>query len=397
MKNPKFSIIIPTKDRHHFVSYSLKSLLNQTCNDFECILINNSERESETKNVFDELIGDDPRFKYFRPKKRLSMDKNWEYGLEKTKGDYISVLIDKVMLLPGCLSMAQRSINEHSDCEILSWWSEAYDFVEEDDSHSGFYKPTGDFNLPQVCNSEKELLRKLNFLYHRSREGRFYFRGKVCFGLYKREMVNKIKKNIGSLFSGISPDYASLIAGLVCSKKIFDIGAVGCISLNSALSNGRRAQNSESEQIKFLQKFDPNLDFLNNLPIKDKFRSTHNVVAFDYKEILKKYGKPFDFSNGYLELWTSEDVNDKNLSMKLRFLKIRNRLEKMLSKEFARKIIKKISIMANGFFLNQKELQDEKKHREFCLKKHKCNSPLEALEIAHNHYSSLRSSPYNLK
>lgn len=396
MTEPFFSIIIPTKNRPHFLEYAIKSVLLQVFQNFECIIVNNSDYEKETKAIFDGLVSEDKRFKYVRPYERLSMDKNWEFALNMVRGKYLTMLIDKVLLLPNCLSMVKLAIKENCDCEIFNWWSEAYNFHNEDLSHKGFYMPSWEFNLPEFVDSKKELKRRLNFTCNRTKEGRLYFRGKICFGFYKIDIVHEAQKRGGQFFYRYSPDYTSLISGLCISRKLFDLGVPGCISINTKLSNGRRAKKSNDAMLNFIKDSDPEATVLGFLPIKEQYASIHNFIAFDYLETLNKNKERYNLNKHFLRLRVSED-NGQSKNCYLFLIKILNLIILAISKNFVKKVLKKVSIEINRIYPHSPKTEEEIRHRAYCLQKHECSSPLDALQKAHSYYKNLKYTRYNLK
>jgi glycosyltransferase involved in cell wall biosynthesis len=66
MQSPiKFSVIIPTSiDRGFILPHSIGSVLNQTVQDFEILIVGDGVNNS-TKEVIHELIAKDSRIKFF--------------------------------------------------------------------------------------------------------------------------------------------------------------------------------------------------------------------------------------------------------------------------------------------------------------------------------------------
>ena len=397
VNSPFFTIIIPTKNRPQLLKYSLQSVLDQSFTNFECIVINNSDTEDPTKETYTDIVSNDSRFRYIRPKKQLPMSDNWELATNYINGRYISILIDKVMLLPNCLSAVYCAIDINNDCEVFNWWSEAYNFRDEELGPEGIYQPTSEYSLPEKIESEKELKRRISFLFNRQDEGIYYFRGKICFGVYKREIVLEAKERIGKLFYKFSPDYTSLISGLVLSKKIYDIGMVGCISINSKLSNGGTCKSNDEAKYDFIKESDPEMNVLDNLPVENEYDSIHNFIAYDYAEILSKYGMPYDTKKTYLDVRVREDLLEKGNQKKKNIYNIFqfacNHLHKRIYifsiNIFARKILLKFNLPLSKY------LRENLEHREFCREEHNCDSPLDALKISHSHYSSFSESAYS--
>jgi hypothetical protein len=100
MQRPKFSILIPTRDRPELLRFALESAKRQTWEDFEVIVSDNSVAKP-ARAVFDEYA--DARFRYVRPPGQVSMADNWEFASLQARGEHVTVLIDKTVLLPSTL------------------------------------------------------------------------------------------------------------------------------------------------------------------------------------------------------------------------------------------------------------------------------------------------------
>ena len=82
-----FSVVLPTFNRSDFIPGAINSLLNQTCDDWELIIIDDGSTDN-TKEVVEQFSKRDPRIKYFYQKnsERSAARNN---GINKTKGNYI--------------------------------------------------------------------------------------------------------------------------------------------------------------------------------------------------------------------------------------------------------------------------------------------------------------------
>ena len=91
--NPLVSIIIPAYNRAHLIAETLDSVLAQTYQNWECIIIDDFSTDS-TFQILEEYNKKDKRFiiceKSPHDKKSASSSRN--IGLQKAKGDYIQFL-----------------------------------------------------------------------------------------------------------------------------------------------------------------------------------------------------------------------------------------------------------------------------------------------------------------
>lgn len=83
----KFSIIVPVYNVEKYLDKCLKSILNQTYDNYEVVIVNDGSPD-DSQNIIDKYVKNDKRFiGYKKGNGGLSSARN--YGLEKITGDYI--------------------------------------------------------------------------------------------------------------------------------------------------------------------------------------------------------------------------------------------------------------------------------------------------------------------
>jgi len=90
IKHPRFSIIIPTRDRANLLKDCLKSVFDQSYQDFECIVVDDGSTD-HTKEAISHFPDERLRY-YFHPTDDRSESRN--YGIERASGDFICFLDD---------------------------------------------------------------------------------------------------------------------------------------------------------------------------------------------------------------------------------------------------------------------------------------------------------------
>src|SRR5690554_713750 len=90
-QNPLVSIIIPTYNRAHLIGETLDSVLAQTYQNWECIVVDDGSTDN-TEEVMAAYIAKDARFQYHhRPKDRLpGGNAARNYGFEVSRGEYVN-------------------------------------------------------------------------------------------------------------------------------------------------------------------------------------------------------------------------------------------------------------------------------------------------------------------
>ncbi|HMS66232.1 MAG TPA: glycosyltransferase family 2 protein [Ignavibacteria bacterium] len=93
--NPIVSIVIPTKNRSELLKRSIESVLLQTFQKWEIIVVDDSSIDN-TGNVMTDYMKADPRIKYFRIPKCSSegISEYLNFGITQSKGKYIARLDD---------------------------------------------------------------------------------------------------------------------------------------------------------------------------------------------------------------------------------------------------------------------------------------------------------------
>jgi amino acid adenylation domain-containing protein len=92
MKNPKVSVIIPVYNGEKTLGLCLDSVLNQTCKDYEVIVVDNNSTD-KTKKIIEEFQKKNSRVKYvFESRVGLSQAKNT--GWKNAKGDFVAYIDD---------------------------------------------------------------------------------------------------------------------------------------------------------------------------------------------------------------------------------------------------------------------------------------------------------------
>lgn len=290
-KEPFFSIVIPTRDRPFFVKASLEALTLQSYKNFEVIISDNFVNNS-CRSVVEEF--DDSRFKYVRPPRDMHMSEHWEFACEQMTGDYLTVLIDKTFLHVDALKVVAAEISRWRKLDLISGWSESYAPVDESVGiDEGYFNPQFPIGVPSSFNPREELVRRLECSDPLWSEGVNYYRGKICFGMYSTELVERIKSRLGSLFVPLSPDYSTTAAALALANNAVDIGQPIMASFLSSVSTGMNSYGAAQNTKNFIDSVDSSGKYLDELPFKGVYSSAHNCVAGDYQRVRGLLGADF--------------------------------------------------------------------------------------------------------
>lgn len=258
---PKFSICIPTRERHQTLPSTIQSVLQQTNPDFELIVQDNCS-SPETREAVARF--DDARIVYHRSDQRISMHENWEQAFELTSGDFLIFVGDDDALMPNCLEKAAELV-EGRDVELLAWLAHTYYWPDVPDAKrrnhltvdlraapnwGEYFAPEGEAldrsgehpTLPPAtfCLDSRRLLR--NWLAHEG--ARVYV--PAYHNLVSRRIVEKVKQQARQerYFFNPLPDFGTLIANLYVAKEVFFHAA----PLSMTGHSGRSAGGTHGDQ-----------------------------------------------------------------------------------------------------------------------------------------------------
>jgi hypothetical protein len=110
MGRPRFSIVIPTRERADTLRWSLQTALDQEFDSFEVVVCDNHS-SPDTRAVVEAAAS--PRLRYVRAPRPLAMSANWELAVGQAEGEYVTVLGDDDGLLPFALAEADHLIRRH--------------------------------------------------------------------------------------------------------------------------------------------------------------------------------------------------------------------------------------------------------------------------------------------
>lgn len=113
--NPRVTIAIPTFRRQHLIRDAIASVLSQTYQDFELLIVDNNETD-ETMNIVSNFT--DSRIVYCRNRRQLNVIESWNQCVELSKGSYVHIFSDDDRLRPDFLA---RSMEAHESYRNLGF------------------------------------------------------------------------------------------------------------------------------------------------------------------------------------------------------------------------------------------------------------------------------------
>lgn len=111
-----FTVIIPLYNKENFIESTLKSVLNQSFEDFEVLIINDGSTDKSEEKV---LNFKDPRIHYFH-KENGGVSTARNFGIEKAQSDFITFIDADDYWYPDFLQEMFENIGRFPELKVFS-------------------------------------------------------------------------------------------------------------------------------------------------------------------------------------------------------------------------------------------------------------------------------------
>lgn len=199
MKRPRFSILIPTRNRAQTLKFAVCSCLAQDFDDYEIVICDNHS-SPETRAVVESFASD--KVRYERSDVPLAMSDNWELAVTHARGEFVTIVGDDDALMRHALSEANRLIEKHHP-QLIRWAWAYYKWpdysIRADASRLSFIF-TGQVDrvksaeLASVLLQEPKRYHELPMIYN---------------SFVHRQLIDNLRNRTGRVFSALSPDVYS--------------------------------------------------------------------------------------------------------------------------------------------------------------------------------------------
>jgi glycosyltransferase involved in cell wall biosynthesis len=221
MKKNNFilSIVIPTRNRDIYVNAAVLQVLENTPNDVQVVVQDNSDHEVFMNNFKDSSYFH--RIKYNYSPGQLSFVDNFSKGVEIAEGEYLCMIGDDDGINPEIATFVHWA--KENGIEAISpeiklnyiWPNTGIKYYKTDNGNLTIVN----FDLKsKIYNTESEIRKLLdsggqNYLN--------YNLVKIYHGIIKKEAMDRVKSITGKYFGGLSPDiYSSVALSLVVDKVL---------------------------------------------------------------------------------------------------------------------------------------------------------------------------------
>ena len=161
---PFFSVIIPLYNKEKYISKTLETVLNQSFQDFEVIVINDGSTDN-SKAIVDNY--DDSRISIFsKENKGLSHTKN--YGIQQANGTYMAFLDADDLWNDRYLETCFSQIESHPDFKVFAtnynlFWPKKHVELTKKDNKISEYK-----SISRYTDIIKYPISQSSFIVHKS-------------------------------------------------------------------------------------------------------------------------------------------------------------------------------------------------------------------------------------
>lgn len=259
-----FSVIIPLYNKENFIENTIKSILNQTFQDFEIIVVNDGSTDKSEEKV---LQFKDDRVRYFN-KKNEGVSQTRNFGLTEANADFVAFLDADDYWYPSFLETM------HHYCTLFpkqKVFAAAFEIETSKKVFPAAYsiRKTGDFEL-------------VNYFRASSKESVILTSGAV----FKKSIFKKTGVFDPNIKSGQDTDLWIRIGIIFPVLFIWKI-LVRYTHDENSLSKNKNLMHAKMDFSKFseLEKTDPDLKYfldLNRFSLAIKSKLTHNKTQFKY-------------------------------------------------------------------------------------------------------------------
>lgn len=301
---PKYTIVIPTRNREEYLPYAIESVLSSDRDDIELIVSNNHSLDG-TAAYLSTLT--DARLKVVMPSAELPMSSHYEFALSHATGEWVTILGDDDAVMPYLFERLDRLTTKYPSVSIISS-ERAYYFWEgcEDlygDSVVSYRGGSGE----RLRSTKKDLILALAGM-------------RLCFDLpqiyttcvVRSSLVNRVKGLCGGkFFHSIIPDMYSAVALSLAEKTYLRVeeplfwtgtsnksmGRSDRIYKDSELSVQKANDNAEPDALKLHREIPQKLHILGfgslylyeallNCPLSQGFWKSRRIAELVYASLL---------------------------------------------------------------------------------------------------------------
>ena len=138
---PLISVVIPAYNAEQFLDETLESVLSQTYENWECIIVNDGSTDN-TESIAKKWCEKDARFRCFYKENSGASDTR-NFGIKEARGEYIAFLDADDLYMPNFLKVCLENLVE-KDVDLvapkmLEFWNVQNGVIEDEDKKDYLY------------------------------------------------------------------------------------------------------------------------------------------------------------------------------------------------------------------------------------------------------------------
>ncbi len=213
---PRISVIIPVYKVEKYLHTCVDSVLRQTFQDFEIILVDDGSPDN-CPALCDEYAGGDSRIRVIHKENAgLGMARN--SGLDISSGEYVCFIDSDDYIAPNTLEYCYGLAAKENADQVRFLFRR---FSDSDDIHSDIVTVDNDYSVGHGPEKIQPVLNIISPLFDRQT----FFApstASACTALYRRELIEKSNLRFLSERKIMSEDYLfNVDVGAVCDKIIY--------------------------------------------------------------------------------------------------------------------------------------------------------------------------------
>ena len=251
MKYPKFTVIIPQKNRAEYIKHTLKTCMIQEYPNFE-IIVSDDCSDDNSVEVIEDLMKKDDRIRLFAHEKHLGMRDNFEFALNQVQSGYVIALGGDDGLVPGCIWRMYEILQE-TKAKLLTWRPAGYLYSEQTDVPALML-------IPRVKNRGVKWIKSEDFLNKMA--STLWYLSDDCPMIYMKgvaslEIINKVKSRTkdNSFYYCPTPDgFSGIVLAGEVDKYVFvdePLSMVGTTTKSQGQNYARTDEQSKKEAEEF--------------------------------------------------------------------------------------------------------------------------------------------------
>lgn len=305
---PKVSVIVPVYNVENYVEKCINSLVNQTLQDIEIIIVNDGSKDNSVR-IINQFIKKYPEKIIYLEKENGGLSDARNYAIPYARGQYIAFLdADDYVEFDTYEKMYEIAKNENSDMVECDFYWEYPNKVRKD--------------IGQVYNGKKEMIEKVRVVAWNK--------------LIKRQILNETKIQFPKGYRYEDIEFTYKLVPYLDKVSFLKKPCIHYIQRENSISN---SQNERTKEI--FDVLDNVINFYKRNEIYDKYKeeleyiytryllcsSLLRMVKIENKKVRKKLlNETWERLNTKFPDWKRNKILNKNKNIKNIYMKSINKI-----------------------------------------------------------------------